>query len=239
MCHLTGVMWNRTGHCWNPKPGPRIQGLGEDRDGGETRFRFFGLYQVSPWPNPRSRRRGGTGGPVMRDRVKSVIKKWWLWKHRNPTSVSNPFCVCPRGTRRTLVRLVLMTPILLLTRTQWRPKTLRTKSDQRHGTIESQPFHNAKRLWPSTSWYKCWMIRHHRLLSGTNCTATPWGWVQTKTTYCTKPSVVCSKHIQPCGCSVTTTIVYKCLTSRISLTHRGMRIWSNTTCWVSHHVMTK
>jgi hypothetical protein len=56
----------------------------------------------------------------------------------------------------------------------------------------------------------------------TNCTTTPWGWVQTKTTYCTKPSAVYPKRIQPCGCDVPTTMVCKCFTSRISLTHRGM-----------------
>ena len=73
----------------------------------------------------------------------------------------------------------------------------------------------------------------------TNGTTTPWGWVQTKTTYCTKPSAVYPIRIQPCGCDVPTTMVCKCFTSRISLTHRGMSIWTNTTSWTSSLVMTK
>jgi hypothetical protein len=35
----------------------------------------------------------GTGIPVMRNTVKSVMMKWWRWKHRDPVAVPNPFCV--------------------------------------------------------------------------------------------------------------------------------------------------
>ena len=69
---------------------------------------FVDFYQVSPWPSPR--RRSGTGGPGMRDRLMSVMMKWWLWNHRQSSTVPNPFCVCPRGTRRTLLGHVMMTP---------------------------------------------------------------------------------------------------------------------------------
>ena len=135
----------------------------------------------------------------MRDRLKSrsVMTKWWLWKHRHSSQVPNPFCVCPRGTRRTLFGHVLMTPSLQMVRTKWSPKTWQeyvngkrccwkkwpkmnrillwtdgcgTKSEQRYGTRIPQPFHRSKRVCPSTSGLKCRMIRYHRLLSGTNCT---------------------------------------------------------------------
>jgi hypothetical protein len=31
---------------------------------------------------------------VMRDRVKSVMMKWWLWKDREEVSLTRSSCVC-------------------------------------------------------------------------------------------------------------------------------------------------
>jgi hypothetical protein len=51
---------------------------------------------------------GGKGGSVMRIRVKRVKMKYRWCKSRDPVPVSHPFCVFPRGTRRTHLGHVLM-----------------------------------------------------------------------------------------------------------------------------------
>ena len=61
-------------------------------------------YTCGPVGHPRSKRRGGTGIPVMRNTVKGVMTKWWRWKNRDPTVVS-PFYVCPIGTKTPWTRV--------------------------------------------------------------------------------------------------------------------------------------
>ena len=105
----------------------------------------------------------------------------------------------------------------------------RDTSNLRGGTASPHPSLVQASIHPRSN--GCSWQRMQTQRTGTNSTDSPWGWIQTRTTDWTQVSRVYRKLFQHCGFTVTTTILWPCMTSHMAMTLKGIFIWVCTTSW--------